>query len=369
MKASEIDLRNVNFLKKERNHEIWVIERNRFLEEYQTSGFSTIPIKVDKTPLIKWSEYQKRKPEAEEIYNWCIEYPDMNIGIVTGAISNIVVFDYDYKVSFTVLPSFFRKTTITETKRGFHFWFMSSKGIQFQRLFDGTEIKGNGSYIVAPPSIVLTQDRTTYKYVFLNGLDSLQILPDDYINKYLNVNVKKIDQTIVKPSFKFEDNNYGCIKQILNRELVEGERELSFFIVYNLLIKKNRPEYSESMIRKKNSFLKTPLNDKELENVFHKPYNQLGCSYIRATLSYIDCTGCKYLIKEAKGLQDWRYFSQNKELSADMRTFALLMRKGYAEDRNIINEINKTSLANELGLDRKTVIEAIKKFKRIKKSK
>jgi len=290
----------------------------------------------------------------------------MNIGTVTGTVSNLVVFDYDYKVSFTALPSFFRTTTITETRRGFHFWFASSQNISSRVLPDGTEAKGNGAYIVVPPSIISTQDRTAYKYVFLNGLDSLQVLPDDYMNRLLNTKrtnqAALRDQTVVKPSFKFEDNNYGCIKQILKRELVEGERDLSLFILHNLLIKKNKPEYSAKLIKKKNSFLKTPLNDRELENVFRKPYNQLGCSYIRASLPYIDCTGCKYLKKEAKGLKDWSSY-MNEQFSSDTRVLAWLMRNGYIEDRSVIDTINRTKLAKELHIYRKTLINTLKKFK------
>lgn len=343
------------------NCEEWIAERNKYVEQYQKRGFSIIPIKEDKTPYIKWMEYQKRKPEIEEIYGMCFECPDMNIGVVTGIVSNLVVFDYDYKVSFAQVPSFFKNTTISETKRGFHFWFMSLQNICSQRLSDGTELKGNGAYILAPPSIVKIQG-VPYKYSFLNGLDSLQILPDDYMKRSLNE--RRINKPTEVVKYKFEDGNFKCIKKILNRKLVEGERDQNLFILNNLLIKKNTPEYSEKIVRKKNSSLECPLSEQELKNIFHKEYAQLGCAYIRANLPYIDCTGCKYLKREVKGLRDWMYISKNVEFSADFRVFSALIRKGYAEDSNIINTISRTRLASELGLSRKTVIEAIKKIKR-----
>lgn len=352
----------------EKQRDLWVLERNEYLEQYEKKGFSIIPIKEDKTPFIKWLEYQKRKPEIEEIYNWCFEYPDMNIGIITGTVSKIVVFDFDFKVNFAVLPSFFRNTTIIETRRGYHFYFKSSKDIQSRRLSDGTELKGNGSYILAPPSIVKVQG-IFYKYSFLNGFDLIQNLPDDFIRRYLNAGIEPtVKEATVKASFNFK-GEFKCIKQILKKELVEGEREQSFFILYNLLIKKNTPEYSEGIIKKKNSLLIHPLPDKEFKSIFSKCYNELGCTFIRANLPYIDCSGCKCLEKEATGMVDWRCYSQNKKLSADFRIFAALMRKGLAKDRNIINEVNRTKLAEELGLSRMTVVETLKEFKGYKSKK
>jgi hypothetical protein len=49
-----------------------------------------------KRPLIsKWGEYQNRRPTEEEVKKWFTDFPSANIGIVTGKVSNIVVFDFD----------------------------------------------------------------------------------------------------------------------------------------------------------------------------------------------------------------------------------------------------------------------------------
>jgi hypothetical protein len=362
MEILEIQARNLEELMRYENYDDWIPERNNYLKIYQELGFSTIPIKEDKTPFIRWMEFQERMPDIEEIYYWYLLYPDSNIGIITGTVSNLIVFDYDYKVNFSELPSFFKNTTITETWRGYHFWFISSQNIQFKKLSDGVEIKGNGAYIVAPPSKIITQDGTAYEYVFLNGLDSLKILPDHYIKQFLRL--KKVDTKTKTINWTFESSGMRCAKQIIDKELEKGDRELSLFILRNILLKKNTPEYTENIIKKKNSITKYPLSEQELKNIFHKKYDQLGCAYIRANLPYIDCTGCKYLKREAKGLRDWKYFSQNKEFSTDTRVIFALIRKGYLENSSIINAINKTQLAEELGLTRKTVIEAIKKIKR-----
>ena len=48
-----------------------------------------------KRPLVPWIEYQSRRPTEEEICRWWQQYPNANIGIVTGKISGIVVIDLD----------------------------------------------------------------------------------------------------------------------------------------------------------------------------------------------------------------------------------------------------------------------------------
>jgi hypothetical protein len=359
--SMEFQAINITKLMTDPEYDEWTIERNNCLERYRELGFSIIPIKEDKTPFVRWTEFQKRKSDIEEIYYWYWLYPDSNIGIITGTVSNLIVFDYDYNVNFAELPSFFKNTTITKTWRGYHFWFISSQNIQSKRLSDGTEIKGNGAYIVAPPSKIITQNGTIYEYVFLNGLDSLKILPDDYIKQ--SFRLKKVESKTKTINWTFESGGMECTKQIIDKELEEGERELSLFILRNILLKKNTPEYTDNLIKKKNSTLEHPLSERELKNIFHKKYIQLGCAYIRERLPYIDCSGCKYLQKEAKGLKDWEYISQNKEFSSDTRILFALIRRGYLEDCGVINTINKTELANELGLSRKTVSEKIKKIK------
>ena len=45
--------------------------------------------------MVSWIEYQSRRPTEEEIYRWWQQYPNANIGIVTGEVSGIVVIDLD----------------------------------------------------------------------------------------------------------------------------------------------------------------------------------------------------------------------------------------------------------------------------------
>ncbi|HOO13173.1 MAG TPA: bifunctional DNA primase/polymerase, partial [Bacillota bacterium] len=51
--------------------------------------------KPGKHSIIKWKEYQTRHATEEEVKKWWRRWPFANIGIVTGAISGLLVLDID----------------------------------------------------------------------------------------------------------------------------------------------------------------------------------------------------------------------------------------------------------------------------------
>jgi len=55
---------------------------------------------------------------------------------------------------------------------------------------------------------------------------------------------------------KYHGQKVDCIRQILSRDLEEGERNNSLFILYNLLLQnKNTGEYSKKLVIEKNGSL------------------------------------------------------------------------------------------------------------------
>src|SRR2546427_470990 len=74
------------------------ISVNEAVEDYTRRGWSIIPIGCgDKRPLVRWEEFQYRRPTAEEVQAWLSCWPQAGIGIVTGSISRIVVLDIDFQ--------------------------------------------------------------------------------------------------------------------------------------------------------------------------------------------------------------------------------------------------------------------------------
>jgi hypothetical protein len=75
-----------------------------------------------KVPAIAWREYQKRLPTEDEIRGWFTT--DMNIAVITGMVSNVVVIDGDSPESVRWLTKHLPYTPWqTQTARGFHLWY------------------------------------------------------------------------------------------------------------------------------------------------------------------------------------------------------------------------------------------------------
>jgi len=134
--------------------------------EYLSRGWSIIPIKeiedCKKPYLDSWTGFQKRLPTKEEIETWWTQFSHANIGIITGRISNLVVLDIDDRNS---IPNGLPPTLVAETGKGWHYYFKYENGIRNQvKIGDKPlDIRGDGGYVVAPPSIHMSGKR--YKWV------------------------------------------------------------------------------------------------------------------------------------------------------------------------------------------------------------
>jgi len=139
-------------------------------------GFSVIPIKAkDKAPAIQsWKEYQNRMPTEKELHTW-FDPGNKNVGIICGRISGgLIVVDFDAKETLEFLieggiTKFIEKTLVAKTGKGFHVYFRVPEDLSETRRFDNlkVDIKGEGGYVVAPPSI----HKEGVRYQFLNDKD------------------------------------------------------------------------------------------------------------------------------------------------------------------------------------------------------
>jgi hypothetical protein len=149
-----------------------------FLEaalEYASMGYSVIPVvEGDKKPKIKWQEFQTRKATVEEITAWWTKWPKANVGIVTGAISELCVVDLDrYKPGYdqTIELEYFPDSLITPSaitpRGGSHLYFLGppdpiSGGAD---ILPGIDLRAEGNFIVAPPS----QNGSGHSYKWAEG--------------------------------------------------------------------------------------------------------------------------------------------------------------------------------------------------------
>lgn len=127
-------------------------------KSYVATGISILPLKEkSKIPAIpSWKEYQTRKPTENELVAWFGNGSRHNIGIVTGAISNLAVVDLDSKEAVELVKAKGGLITPTvKTSKGFHLYCLYKDGIRnFQKRADlpGIDLRGEGGYVVAPPS-------------------------------------------------------------------------------------------------------------------------------------------------------------------------------------------------------------------------
>jgi hypothetical protein len=121
-------------------------------KKYREMGWSVIPLNKDKKPLIKWGEFSKRIATDEEVEAWLTQFPEAQIGIVTGAISNLVVIDVEAGGDISLYPP---TLTVKTGGGGYHFYYQHSEKVtkNATRIAELTDIRGDGGYVVAPPSV------------------------------------------------------------------------------------------------------------------------------------------------------------------------------------------------------------------------
>lgn len=132
--------------------------KNEFLNaalEYLEQGFYVFPLKPKSKAPLTPSGFKDASNDPEVIKAWWRKHPKANIGIATGEISRLMVIDVDgeYPDEF---PSI-KKTMTVRTHNGYHLYFKYPKGhdIRCKTRLHGhdVDVRANGGYIVAPPSI------------------------------------------------------------------------------------------------------------------------------------------------------------------------------------------------------------------------
>lgn len=125
---------------------------------YKDTKFSIIPIGYkEKKPTLKWSEYQERRATEDEIAEWFPEGAEQNVGIVTGAISDVVVLDVDSRDALETIQNKhpLPHTPSVKTGKGWHFYFKHPGWMIKNRagILPGVDVRGDGGYVVAPDSV------------------------------------------------------------------------------------------------------------------------------------------------------------------------------------------------------------------------
>lgn len=179
--------------------------------EYAKKGFAVFPLKYrDKVPLTR-NGCKDATTDAAQIKAWWQKYPNANIGLATGSVSqNVFVIDLDIDEDrgidgYHSLEDWQREhgdfpetwTAITG-RGGYHLYYRGNGKIKNRAgIIDGVDIRGNGGYVVAPPSIHKNGNRYEWEY----SPDEFEIAKaDNNVEYFLNHDDQKQGTAFIMPN-------------------------------------------------------------------------------------------------------------------------------------------------------------------------
>lgn len=241
---------------------------------YAELGFAVFPLKPhDKTPQTHRG-CKDATHDIQQIKRWWKRNPECNIGIATGAISNnicVIDIDIDDKKGIDGSDTLaewqrengeFPETCIAITGRGgYHYYFRITEPIKNRaRILDGIDFRGDGGYVVAPPSIHSNGNEYEWEY----SIDEYQIADADEV-------VMKLLETARKSSVPTEHEKLN-LKQLIG----EGSRNDGLYRIachYQALDYGN--EEIEVLVANANQkYCQPPLDDAEVHKIVSSALNK-----------------------------------------------------------------------------------------------
>lgn len=146
------------------------------IESYLQHGWSMIPIQSrGKRPVGQWAHAQDVRADPRAVDAWVEE--GMNLAVVTGQLSGVVVVDCDSDAG--VLEAQRRGIPITPTAttgKGRHYYFAWTGATRNAvRLADDVDVRGDGGYVLIPPSV--HPNGESYRWVDGLSLEDVPMAP------------------------------------------------------------------------------------------------------------------------------------------------------------------------------------------------
>lgn len=140
--------------------------------DYAAKGYPVFPVGQDKRPRVKWKE--GATTDAETIRDWWRRWPLAMIGMPTGERSGVVVLDIDRKNGVDGLanlravgidPYCLSPIIAATPSGGLHVFMRYSGPLKNSAglLAEGVDIRGDGGYVVLPPSLP-SLERDEYRW-------------------------------------------------------------------------------------------------------------------------------------------------------------------------------------------------------------
>lgn len=224
-------------------------------------GYSIIPLKKDKKPLINsWVDFQKTPASERIIEQWWLAHPEANIGIITGAISGITVVDIDVKGDTVVpLETFPPTFTVKTPSGGYHLYYVYDKDIKQTAntypQFPHVDIRNDGGYVVGAGS----DNGKGVEYVIVDKQSPKPFPRELFLGKSTNVGDKpktRLAKKIADAQALSEGDGRNTAMCSLLGSLLRGQSQ------------KNYPEVRQTFYMIAES-MQEPLPRKELEAIWN----------------------------------------------------------------------------------------------------
>jgi len=265
-------------------------ELNEKIEENKKNGnpisedqvYQDLVTYICKRSIVAWKQFQECRPTEQEVSDWFSRWPDANIGIVTGKISDLVVFDLDseHAVEYAEEQGGFPMTAKVKTGKGYHIY---ARYPDFEVRNDvrkelDIDIRADGGYVVAPPSI----HGNGNQYDWEEGLSISEIDPvpcEPWMEEYLRsvASAKNSKQAKEKASEPSQSNQTaisekvdGKYASILKNGAQKGQRNHTATKLVGHLLAKSIParEAWEIVLNWNAAKNNPPLDQDELRKTF-----------------------------------------------------------------------------------------------------
>lgn len=234
-------------------------EINKLLDFYKENGFDLVPIARGQKRPIEKAWQNKHHTDKSEWLDWLAN--GLNLGVKTGAISNVLVIDVDTKPTpKEILECLDGVETLTqETPNGTHLFFKYDDEFPKTRIDKfKVDIETNGGQCVISPSVTDGKEREMI-------LNEIKPIPEKLKKLLLNettvnrkTNSELIRENIQTENFKIKPEDFK-----LKYNNLEGCCNTSFISLGGILRKQLNPTQTEFTLQVLNRhLLESPMDNK-----------------------------------------------------------------------------------------------------------
>jgi replicative DNA helicase len=304
---------------------------------YASRGWAVFPLKPkDKKPLKDSNGFKDATTDPEKLKAWWGTHPDYNLGIATGETSGLLVIDidmgHDGEESLTALETEYGPMPKTITARtgggGRHLLYkMPDADIRISagKLGKGLDIRANGGYIAAAPSLHPSGAR--YVWIDQPSKTELAAAPEWLVSLLLSVQKREFEQV---PA---EYQNAP-----LNGAVVAGSRNATMASLAGTMRRRGMSEQSilSALEVENKTKCKPPLSRQELDLIAKSVcrYEPTAAPNMQnGERIGIEWAFCKVMFEFSELVNDFTHISPDLFQDENLRKFWQSMLSGLSPDK------------------------------------